>query len=800
MVVVDTYSENNVTYSIGAAGDQNRRFSNKYWLGLASLDDLATNTLESASGALISQYSGFWSINQPNSNDGECVAASLQNVMQSWQLNSCENLLPFMCKSTACPHNSMHCANGLCINQAYKCDGYDDCGDGSDELDCPNNCHYHMQSSGDIIESPNYPQKYGALSKCKWTLEGPQGSNIILQFQEFDTEKTFDTVQILVGGRTEEKSVSLATISGRQDLTNQPFVTASNFMIVKFTTDGSVERKGFRATWKTESQNCGGKIRATNQEQILTSPGYPKQYPGGLECLYIIEAQPGRIISLEVQDLELNPNIDYILVRDGETPTSRAIARLTGTIRNDTRIIQSTGNTIYLYFKTSLGETQKGFNIKYTQGCKATLIALNGTISSPAYGLEMYPSNQECLFQIRNPVSGPISLRFDRFLVHKSDVVQVYDGSSTSGLRLHANNGFTGNAPPKFTLTASTGQMLIKFITDALHNQVGWTATFSADCIDLKPGAGAMASNRDTTFGTIVTFTCPIGQEFATGKNKIVTECRKGGQWSVNYIPRCQQVYCGPVPQIDNGFSIGSSNVTYRGVAMYQCYAGFAFSSGKPIEKISCLHDGHWERQPSCLASQCIQLQDVPHANVTILNGGGRSYGTIVRYECAPGYERTGHPVLICMSNGTWSNDVPTCTRKRCYEFPTIKNGFIVESARQYHFGDEARVQCYKGYKLSGTNIIRCDSNQTFDSVPTCDDINECSQSQCDLSSTECRNTAGSFHCECKKGFAATTECRPVGDLGLGNGGISDASIWVSSSEESYSKSVSAVIFSFYKN
>lgn len=68
----------------------------------------------------------------------------------------------------------------------------------------------------------------------------------IFQFQEFETEKTFDTVQILVGGRTEDKAVSLATLSGKQDLGNKSFISASNFMIVKFSTDGSVEKKGFR--------------------------------------------------------------------------------------------------------------------------------------------------------------------------------------------------------------------------------------------------------------------------------------------------------------------------------------------------------------------------------------------------------------------------------------------------------------------------------------------------------------------------------------------------------------------------
>lgn len=77
-------------------------------------------------------------------------------------------------------------------------------------------------------------------------------------------------------------------------------------------------------------------------------------------------------------------------------------------------------------------------------------------------------------------------------------------------------------------------------------------------------------------------------------------------------------------------------------------------------------------------------------------------------------------------------------------------------------------------------------------------DINECASSQCDVASTECANTPGSFHCKCRKGFAPTLECRPVGDLGMINGGIPDESITVSSNEGGYDKSVSIKGFPCY--
>lgn len=51
-MVVESYSENNVSASMVPPKLKH------YWLGLVSLDDLLTNTLESAAGMLVSQYAG----------------------------------------------------------------------------------------------------------------------------------------------------------------------------------------------------------------------------------------------------------------------------------------------------------------------------------------------------------------------------------------------------------------------------------------------------------------------------------------------------------------------------------------------------------------------------------------------------------------------------------------------------------------------------------------------------------------------------------------------------------------------
>ncbi|KZS05970.1 Notch 2 [Daphnia magna] len=578
LVVVESYQQNNISEKL--AQEQLNPVTHPdaaFWLGLMSLDDLSTNTLEAASGSLVQQYAGFWQVDQPDAEKGQCVRASTANADQSWALSSCESLLPFVCRAKACPKNSFLCSNGRCINGALRCDTQDDCGDGSDENACPEECHYHMISSGDSIESPNYPGKYRPLADCKWTLEGP----------------------ILAGGRTEDSSVTLATLSGKQNLNQQPFTSASNFMIVRF-------------------------------RKELTSPGYPQAYLGGLECLYVISA-----------------------------PLGKVLAMLTGRTEDLPAYLQSTTEAMYLYIHSDLSESRKGFRFRYS--------------------------------------------------VDDSDSVQLYDGSSSNGIKLHPAEGFHGKTEPKMaTFSADSGDLLVRFKSDALRNDRGWKIVFSADCPQLPVDENAVSSTKQRTFGSNVVITCPAGMEFATGT-----------------------VYCGPVPQIDNGFAIAATNA---------------------IETIRCTEDGQWDSVPQCSASQCTPLPEVAHANATILNGGGMNYGSVIRFECEPGYVRTGDP---------------------CRTFPEIENGWVSNRTRNYFFGDETRAQCYRGYKLNGTTVIRCGADGKFANVPTCLDVDEC---------------GGSYQCGCKSGFLPNLDCRPVVDLGLGNGGVPNPSITVSSAEKGFPK------------
>ncbi len=193
----------------------------------------------------------------------------------------------------------------------------------------------------------------------------------IFQFSEFETERHFDTVQILGGGRTVETATNIATLSGSDpEFTSKTFVSASNFMIIKFRSDGSVEKSGFRASWRTEAQTCGGSLVATEYGQTLTSQNYPRSYPGGLECLHTITAAGGQgsVITLEIEDLDMEPVNDFVLIRDGPGPEDTILAILSGKQEDNPRFVVSTGKDLYIYTQTDQADSRRGYRIKYYEG------------------------------------------------------------------------------------------------------------------------------------------------------------------------------------------------------------------------------------------------------------------------------------------------------------------------------------------------------------------------------------------------------------------------------------------------
>lgn len=113
--LISDYTQNNFTaYLANQWLKEDSSSRQSFWIGFQSIDNLSTNTLESASGRFISKYVGFWRADQPNVKRGECVRSTLTDwspvaindiaeTQQTWELAPCEDLLPFVCQKQTCP-------------------------------------------------------------------------------------------------------------------------------------------------------------------------------------------------------------------------------------------------------------------------------------------------------------------------------------------------------------------------------------------------------------------------------------------------------------------------------------------------------------------------------------------------------------------------------------------------------------------------------------------------------------------------------------------------------------------------
>lgn len=109
-----------------------------------------------------------------------------------------------------------------------------------------------------------------------------------------------------------EEMTKYGTYCGRKA---PDFITiTSDTAELHFVTDSFVIGTGFRLEWQMEG--CGGVIQKPSG--TISSPGYPRTYPDGKQCEWIIEVEYGKSIEIWFTDVsfENSPTCayDYISV------------------------------------------------------------------------------------------------------------------------------------------------------------------------------------------------------------------------------------------------------------------------------------------------------------------------------------------------------------------------------------------------------------------------------------------------------------------------------------------------------
>ncbi|XP_069100213.1 seizure 6-like protein 2 [Pleurodeles waltl] len=100
--------------------------------------------------------------------------------------------------------------------------------------------------------------------------------------------------------------------------------------------------------------------------------------------------------------------------------------------------------------------------------------------------------------------------------------------------------------------------------------------------------------------------------------------------------------------------------------------------------------------------------------------------GTVVTYQCEPGYDIMGSDILTCQWDLSWSNSPPTCDKiLNCADPGEIGNGLRRASDHHFPIGSHVQYSCNEGYTIEGSSSLTCYNRDTgtpkwSDRVPKC--------------------------------------------------------------------------------
>ncbi|XP_044280900.1 CUB and sushi domain-containing protein 2-like [Varanus komodoensis] len=620
-------------------------------------------------------------------------------------------------------------------------------------------CDTYLRGPSGVITSPNYPVQYDNNAYCVWVITAVNPAKVIkLHFEEFDLERGYDTLTVGDGGQVGDQKSVLYILTG----TTVPdlIVSTQHQMWLLFQTDSVKNLLGFKATYEEIDQgSCGdpgvpayGKregstfhhgdsltfecqpafelkgqktitcqkssqwssqkpicvfscfFNFTTPSGIVLSPNYPEEYGSSLHCVWLIIAKPESRIHLAFNDFDVEPQFDFLVVKDGGTAESPVLGTFSGSQLPSS--LTSSGHVARLEFQTDHSTEKRGFNITFTtfrhnecpdpgvpvngkrfgdslqlgssvsflcdegfirthgsetvtcvlkEGnvvwdnavlrceapCGGHLTSASGMILSPGWP-GFYKDSLNCAWVIEAQPGYPIKITFDRFKTEVNyDTLEVRDGKSYSSPLIGI---YDGTQVPQFLISTSNFLYLL-FTTDKSHSDIGFQIHYETVKLQsdhcLDPGIPVNGQRHGNDFYVGALVTFGCDPGYTLSDNEAL-ECEPNFQWS-RPLPSCEAL-CG-------GYIRGSSGtVLSPGFPDFypnnlNCTWIIEASHGKVSTATSCNDPG------------------VPQNGSR--SGDTKEAGDAIVFQCDPGYALQGEAKISCVqieNRFFWQPDPPTCT------------------------------------------------------------------------------------------------------------------------------------------
>uniref|UniRef100_A0A8C5UZ61 Cubilin n=1 Tax=Microcebus murinus TaxID=30608 RepID=A0A8C5UZ61_MICMU len=374
-------------------------------------------------------------------------------------------------------------------------------------------CGGYLHADRGIITSPEYPETYPPNLNCSWHVLVQSGLTIAVHFEQpfqipnGDSSCNQGDYLVLKNG-PDIYSPPLAPPGGNGlfcgSHPSSTLFTSDNEMFVQFISENSNGGQGFKIKYEAKSLACGGNIYIHDADSAgyVTSPDHPDDYPQHADCVWIIAAPQGRSIRLQFEDqfnIGGSPNCtsNFLELRDGVDSNAPILSKFCGTSLPRSQL--STGDAMYLRFRSDNSPTHVGFKAKYSIAqCGGTVTGQAGVIDSVGYPTLPYTDNLICEWHLQGLSGHYLTISFEDFNLQNSsgcerDFVEIWD-NHTSGNVL---GKYCGNAIPD-SIDTSSNVALVRFVTDDSITASGFRLRFESsleECGgDLQGSTGTFTS------------------------------------------------------------------------------------------------------------------------------------------------------------------------------------------------------------------------------------------------------------------------------------------------------------------
>ncbi|XP_077448522.1 seizure protein 6 homolog isoform X2 [Stigmatopora argus] len=399
--------------------------------------------------------------------------------------------------------------------------------------------------------------------------------------------------------------------------------------------------------------SCGGMIKNATNGRIV-SPGFPGNYSNNLTCHWVLEAPEDQRLHIHFEKVALAEDDDRLLIKNGNNIDSPPVYDSYEVEYLPIEGILSTGRYLFIEFTTDGTLTSTGAAVRYEAFAKGKCYEPfvkygNFSSSDPTYGVGAVVE---------------FSCEPGYTLEQGSVVIECTEAESTQW-----------NETEPGCRAVCSGEM-----------------TDSAGVVLSPNWPEAYDKGQDCIWGIHVEEDKRIMldiQVLNLGKNDLLT-FYDGDDLSANILGQ----FSGKRPHFKLFTSMGDVTVQFQSDPATNIYG---YNNGFVVHFFEVARNDTCSELPEIANG----WKSTSHPDLI--------HGTVVTYQCYPGFEMAGSEILMCQWDLSWSADVPRCQEVvTCQDPGNVEHSRRVNAGTRFAVGSSVQYYCHKGYILSGSNSLTC--------------------------------------------------------------------------------------------